>query len=805
MTVTPQGTRGASAGPAGDWLTPRPFAGVLAVLIIVCFAPVVAGWRTFYYSDYGQFGYPLAFYHRESFWHGEMPLWNPLNNCGIPFLAQWNTMTLYPPSLFYLIFPLPWSLGVFCLGHMFVAGLGMYFLANRWTGNRLAAAVAGTVFAFNGLTWYGLEWPNNMAGLGWMPWVVLATERAWQEGRRRIVLAALAGALQMLSGAPEVILQTWILLVVLWLARFVEGENHRAKLIIRAGGVVVLVAGLAAAQLLPFLDLLAHSQRAGGFGQSTLLPMPLSGWANYLAPLFRTAPNPQGIWVQANQPWVGSYYVGTGTVALALLAGWRARNQRTWLLLGLAGFSLLMALGPHGLLYGWVVRLVPLVGLVRFPIKFVILATFVIPLLAACGLSWLQALPQERAPREGNRLWGLALGLLGLMAGIVGWAWRFPRVGEHLPALAGNTLVRGLFLVMIVLCVIRLGRAAGGKLQRPMQICLVLLLWFDVYTHTAKLSPTVAPAAYQPDVIRQFFKWDDQLRFGASRAMQGRESFWRMLSSVVADPEVDTDSRRLAQFLNFNLLDHVPKFDGFYSLDLKNFSDLFQQVYFGTNPASRLCDFLGISHVTSPSNIVDWVVRGSCRPMVTAGQTPVFADDAETLKAVLGEDFQPQRTVYLPWAAHDQIQVAAPAGAQITASHFAAQRIHLEVQAEAPAMVVVAQAYYHAWRAYVDGRPTPLWRANYAFQALEVPAGAHQVNLVYEDKAFRCGAILSLAALLTCGTVWLRWRRHGAEVQGATSTGRADGPRTRQVAGVRPAGISPARNLRPNPTSLSPR
>ena len=35
--------------------------------------------------------------------------------------------------------------------------------------------------------------------------------------------------------------------------------------------------------------------------------------------------------------------------------------------------------------------------------------------------------------------------------------------------------------------------------------------------------------------------------------------------------------------MNFNLLDRVPKFDGFYSLDLKESFGLFKQVYFGTN------------------------------------------------------------------------------------------------------------------------------------------------------------------------------------------------------------------------------
>jgi len=63
----------------------------------------------------------------------------------------------------------------------------------------------------------------------------------------------------------------------------------------------------------------------------------------------------------------------------------------------------------------------------------------------------------------------------------------------------------------------------------------------------------------------------------------------------------------------------------------------------------------------------------------------------------------------------------------------------------------------------VDGKPMPLWRANYAFQALEVPAGKTKVELVYEDRAFLFGAILSVTTLLGCvaaGWVSIR-RQHG--------------------------------------------
>ena len=170
---------------SGDaWFKPSWFVTLLAALTLASFPQVFLGSQTFIYKDFGVFSYPIAYHLRESFWHGEIPLWNPLNNCGVPFLAQWNTQALYPPTLFYLLFPLSWSLGVFCLLHLFLGGWGMCLLAHEWTKNRFAAAFAGIVFSFNGLMLNSLMWPAFIAGLGWMPWVVWLTERAWRDGER---------------------------------------------------------------------------------------------------------------------------------------------------------------------------------------------------------------------------------------------------------------------------------------------------------------------------------------------------------------------------------------------------------------------------------------------------------------------------------------------------------------------------------------------------------------------------------------------------------------------------------------------
>ena len=564
---------------AGGWLTAGRFAAVLGILIAVTFPQVVAGLEAFVRLDAARFGYPVAFHFRETFWRGEIPLWNPLNSCGLPFLAQWNTMTLYPLSLFYLLFPMPWSFGMFDLGHLLLAGVGMYCLALRWAGSRIGAALAGAAFAFNGLTWQALMWPNIIAAWGWMPWVVLAVERGWRQGGRWLILASLAGAMQMLSGGAEVILLTWLVAGVLWLALMFQAQVARRKLIGRALGIGGLVTGLSAAQILPFLDLLAHSQRSANYADSSQIVMPAWGWANYLVPLFHGFRTSQGIFLQPTQNWTASYYVGISIAGLALLAVWRVREHRVRLLAGLVLFGLIMALGSQAYVYDIVRHLIPPLGFLRFPIKFVMLATFAIPLLAAYGFNWLQSVPPKTWPREWKKPAGLAFILVVIISVILFLAWTHPLEGDLPSTTMSNGVGRALFLMLICGCIALICRMADTKLRRGLELGLIALLWLDVFTHTPNLNPTAPRAALAPDTIRQFFNWDSQFEPGTSRALQSPSSQWKMVTRLAGDQQTDLYGRRLSLFADLNLLDHVSKFDGFYPLDLKEFAEVVNLVY----------------------------------------------------------------------------------------------------------------------------------------------------------------------------------------------------------------------------------
>jgi uncharacterized membrane protein YfhO len=71
-------------------------------------------------------------------------------------------------------------------------------------------------------------------------------------------------------------------------------------------------------------------------------------------------------------------------------------------------------------------------------------------------------------------------------------------------------------------------------------------------------------------------------------------------------------------------------------------------------------------------------------------------------------------------------------------------RLELDVNAPQPGALVVSTPYYPGWKAAVDGHPVNLYRADFVFQGLELPAGQHHVELRFDPLIFILGAVVSL-------------------------------------------------------------
>ncbi|MBI2861544.1 MAG: YfhO family protein [Chloroflexi bacterium] len=88
-------------------------------------------------------------------------------------------------------------------------------------------------------------------------------------------------------------------------------------------------------------------------------------------------------------------------------------------------------------------------------------------------------------------------------------------------------------------------------------------------------------------------------------------------------------------------------------------------------------------------------------------------------------------------------------------------RLLVEANAQQNAFLLLADTYYPGWKAFVDKREVPIYRADYRFRAVLVPAGQHKVEFVFRPTIFYIGLAISLATLAAISALagLMLWRR----------------------------------------------
>ena len=735
----------------------------LALLIFLCFPTVITLQGTFMHRDYSIFGYPLAAYNRYCFWEGEIPLWNPYNACGIPYLAQWNTIFLYPPSLFYMIFPTQWSLGIFCLFHLYFAGLGMYLLVENWIQNNFAASIAGLGFAFSGLVQYSLIWPNDVSTFAWMPWVVLSVEKGLQKGGRFLAGAIVISAIQVLSGFPEGIVLTWfiigVLLLFVWLPQWIHkgGNDSNYELIkrftFRFCVIIIGVSAITLIQIAPFLDLLVHSNRSPDYGGSNWA-MPWFGWANLILPSFYTFPASDGVFHQYTQQWTGSYYSGIIIFVLAMAALYKIRSRIVAVLSILLAFSLVMAIGDDGYLYKWIKNVFPFLGFMRFPVKFVTISTFIFPILAAYTIN---SFLNKDIAKIIITLFGFAVVIIisiGLLCFI---EFKYPQSFDKPAMVLRNGVLQVILLILTILFLKELSRTKQD--QRFISWAIIIFLWADLAFHNPKMNPVVHRSVYNPGNYSIPSK--NLPSIGNGRAMINPIVNKFMLHFInPTNTFIEPTIRYRVLFANFNLIDRIPKIDGMYSLYPASISGVIRTIYFAGQQVEIPDDclnFLSVSWIVSTN--LDWQYRSNALPWITAGQKPIFIDMSKSkMDGLLMFNLGFDKVVFLPHNG-EKYDSKITAKVDVKINRFLPHLIEFETSSEQPAPVVISQTFYHNWKAFVNGRETRIQRANAGFTSVKAPAGKNNFVLKYVDTVFVGGLFVSMLGL---SVLFLIYKRIGS-------------------------------------------
>jgi hypothetical protein len=709
---------------------------------------------------------------------GRIPLWNPWILSGTPFLANFQPGVFYPPNLLLAFsgLTLPAQMTAYLAFHLLLGVAGVYALLRSYRTGTAAAMAGAIVFGWSGYNAARTGIPTMVATGAWLPWA-LAASRRWFDRADARAFAGMAGSLAMagLAGFAQIFVFT----AYAWgLCGLIDGAAARTRRSARRwigwAAAGVLGVALVSVHLVPTLELTGLAQDAesppGTLASGTVHPWML---AKLVTPwlfgdpaagtnathLFRVG---SGYYFQTERS--TAVYVGVLPLLLAglVLLGPGDHRRETFAALVLAGAGLLLCFAPP---FVAIASRLPGLAFSR-PDRATFLWCTGMALLTGIGVERLASREGPGLGRPANRL-ALTIGaacVLAAAALAVAAPSLLPqRVTEHLGAGVLRRAALGGLLVAAIVAGLVLART-GGRLGRRAFLALALVvLGADLGAYAGRRN-VMQPAA---SVFRPPSPGGSLEFLQRARAAEG--PFRVLAFEPVRHPLAGVLPPSTAAL--YGIEDVL----GFDSINLARTRELLEAVdpeivvkrgnFRGvTRPealVAPIVDLLNARYVLSVPGLrlpgmervhdSDLAVHRNpdALPRAFLVDEIRVAGPAEILRAMARPDFRPDlwawSEVPIEGVGPPPAGERTPAGSARTAA--GEERVEVEVSAARPALLVLAEAWYPGWKAFVDGAERPIYRVDHALRGVVVRPGDRRVVFEYHPASFRIGAGLSLAAL----------------------------------------------------------
>jgi hypothetical protein len=753
----------------------------LCVLGLAFFHRAVFTDKLFLARDVFRVSLPLNHYWATRVANGEFPDWFPFDGLGQPFVGMVISGAFHPSKLLYLVLPLGAAMKLNILACYPIAFGGMLLLARRLGLGGAAALVPAIIYSLSG---YLIGISNNVLYLmaaATLPWAFWAVDRFVAAPTPSAAgLSALVLALILFAGDPQAF-SVCCALVLVWM--FARHPGAPVRTAARNVAIVMLLtAGLAAIQLLPAL----HTLSQGGMAHQS--PAVVLRWSVHplrllemlVGPVFATIPgSPEGraialdiLSTGMDSLWVDSLHIGLPAFVFAgvALAVYR-RNRTAWLMAASVAFLLVLALGRFGGLYRLVYGLIPLWRAFRYPEKLMPFCVLALALAAGFGLR--ATFESERVRRlVSHAFWvgaGASLVLFGLERGaglysrLVAAVWR-GEPSEAVLAKLGSLFEAGVLqtagVALALGAALRFVRRAELLTALVPLVCALHFLVADEPIYQLAIPEALStPPPFAARILGES---------GGAPVRVLDASTWIVVPKLEGLDVVDSK----ALVLSATMCSVIPALHG-----IENGNWYLPAT---SRRALRLIeaalrDPRHLAGALAARYVVEDAVRERQGSVVE--RLPAFRLQLAEVPAVARAYLSRPRCVATQEEALQWLRRAEPGTSSETAVECAAHvqesagtwtpgRVETEeyrpelqrfrVEAAAPSLLVIADAFYSGWSATVDGRPAEIVPANGALRGVAVDAGAHTVELRYRTPGLVVGALISLLTALACA-VWA-WR-----------------------------------------------
>jgi hypothetical protein len=135
-------------------------------------------------------------------------------------------------------------------------------------------------------------------------------------------------------------------------------------------------------------------------------------------------------------------------------------------------------------------------------------------------------------------------------------------------------------------------------------------------------------------------------------------------------------------------------------------------------------------------------------------------DPLRTLGRLSSASFDPRQEVIIDAPVH--LPAEGRFQGETTITEYQNNEVQIHARLNTSGVLVLTDAYYPGWKLFVDNHPQTILRANYLFRGVELAAGNHTVQFVYDPMSFKIGLMVSLLTVALIAVIplvgWI-WRR----------------------------------------------
>jgi hypothetical protein len=725
--------------------------------------------------------YPQILVARQTIEGGQLPLWNPYYLSGMPAVAAAPWLGLfYPPYvLFYVVDTLK-ALGYVSFLQVGLAGTFMYLYLRSIGVRRVAAFFGAASFGAGGFLLANLTWLPRVSTVIWAPLILLSIENCIMRGTRLYaVLGALSMALCILAGNMAAMVYVLLLSALYAVFRLVWAWKRKGGRFVAQGaglmvGVMCVGVLLSAVQLIPTLEVARHASRVQVSYEERV-----EGGRSPLA--LATVFVPDVFGNPVDRPWgrnefaqniPGTYgetslYVGIVPLFLAMWAVTRRRDAFTWFFGGVALLSLLIFVETplFRLLYQ-----LPLFRIGR-QVEAKAMWAFAMAVLGALGLeALLSRMPhlERRALRQAAVALLVVASVVLLAFALTGSLIASREAGDG-PSLASawyryNTANFLRFSLSLIACAVVVLLWAQGRLKAwALALMLLVIAMVDLFSFGWKLNPARPPDELYPLMDSVRFLQSDESIYRTIRGPLSRKVFPPNSLSVYGVSDV--------QGYSPVLIDYYVEFLESLEKDMTSARRVYSLRY-PASTTSPMLDLLNAKYIITIAEPGEEMVsleradpnlglmyhgevniyenKDALPRAFLVPESRVVEDRAAALRALSSDEFDPSAYVILE---KEPAALAPPAGGVPTQSEvkiveYAPNSVIVDVACATSGFLVLSDLYYDGWQAFVDGTEQEVYRADSAFRAVQLAAGQHRLEFVFNPPSFQIGVVVSLTTLL---------------------------------------------------------